>query len=256
MRFRGDCARGSRPSSATAARASSTSCRRIGSVTTKRSRGLDRRQLVHARDLDDADSRRALRRPGGSTTETDGGRATIKLVAGKATNAELYYLAQPKGGTATVDAGRCGGHSRRYRGAMPSRPAVVERQRPSGAHGKARDQDRASRALVRHRPRERERRGGRQPRCGERQRQELRGERRRALADRARSSRRGSRDDHDRRERGRVAEPERSGHQGLSERTTRACSSRSARRGRMRRASSYRRPIKPRPRTTSIRRAR
>ena len=42
--------------------------------------------------------------PGGSTTETDGGRATIKLVAGKVTNAELYYLALPNGGIATVGA--------------------------------------------------------------------------------------------------------------------------------------------------------
>ncbi|MCX5741641.1 MAG: GDSL-type esterase/lipase family protein [Proteobacteria bacterium] len=39
---------------------------------------------------------------GGSTAETTDGRATIKLVAGKVANVELYYLAQPKGGTATV----------------------------------------------------------------------------------------------------------------------------------------------------------
>jgi lysophospholipase L1-like esterase len=41
---------------------------------------------------------------GGSSTETDGGRATIKLVAGAITNVELYYLAQPRGGTAVVTA--------------------------------------------------------------------------------------------------------------------------------------------------------
>lgn len=39
---------------------------------------------------------------GGSTTETAGGGSTIKLVAGKVTSAELYYLAQPGGGTAIV----------------------------------------------------------------------------------------------------------------------------------------------------------
>ena len=39
---------------------------------------------------------------GGSTQETDGGRSTIKLASGKVTNLELYYLAMPKGGTATV----------------------------------------------------------------------------------------------------------------------------------------------------------
>jgi len=41
---------------------------------------------------------------GGSTAETHGGRATIKLLSGAATNVELYYLAQPRGGTATVTA--------------------------------------------------------------------------------------------------------------------------------------------------------
>jgi lysophospholipase L1-like esterase len=40
--------------------------------------------------------------PGGATQVTDGGRATIKLVSGKVTNVELYYLAQPHGGTATI----------------------------------------------------------------------------------------------------------------------------------------------------------
>lgn len=40
--------------------------------------------------------------PGGATAETSGGRATISLVDGKVTNVELYYLAQPHGGTATV----------------------------------------------------------------------------------------------------------------------------------------------------------
>ncbi|MDQ3341675.1 MAG: GDSL-type esterase/lipase family protein [Myxococcota bacterium] len=42
---------------------------------------------------------------GGSSTETHSGSATVKLVGGrKATNVELYYVAQPKGGTATVTA--------------------------------------------------------------------------------------------------------------------------------------------------------
>jgi lysophospholipase L1-like esterase len=41
--------------------------------------------------------------PAGSTAETfDGGTATIKLNSGKVTNAELFYLAQPSGGTVTV----------------------------------------------------------------------------------------------------------------------------------------------------------
>jgi hypothetical protein len=39
---------------------------------------------------------------GGSTAETEDGRATIKLVAGTASQVELYYLAQPHGGTATL----------------------------------------------------------------------------------------------------------------------------------------------------------
>jgi lysophospholipase L1-like esterase len=44
---------------------------------------------------------------GGSTAETTGGRATLKLLAGTATSVELYYLSQPRGGTATItsDAG-------------------------------------------------------------------------------------------------------------------------------------------------------
>jgi lysophospholipase L1-like esterase len=41
---------------------------------------------------------------GGSSAESDDGRSTIKLVSGKATHVELYYLAQPHGGTATVTA--------------------------------------------------------------------------------------------------------------------------------------------------------
>ncbi|MEO7732473.1 MAG: GDSL-type esterase/lipase family protein [Kofleriaceae bacterium] len=41
---------------------------------------------------------------GGSTAETDDGRATIKLTAGTASQVELYYLAQPHGGTATIAA--------------------------------------------------------------------------------------------------------------------------------------------------------
>ena len=41
---------------------------------------------------------------GGSTAETDDGRASIKLVAGTASLIELYYLSQPRGGTATVTA--------------------------------------------------------------------------------------------------------------------------------------------------------
>ncbi|HUS29662.1 MAG TPA: GDSL-type esterase/lipase family protein [Kofleriaceae bacterium] len=42
--------------------------------------------------------------PGGATVETNSGRSTIKLVNGKVTSAELYYLAQPKGGTTTIAA--------------------------------------------------------------------------------------------------------------------------------------------------------
>jgi lysophospholipase L1-like esterase len=41
---------------------------------------------------------------GGSTAETSDGRATIKLNAGSASLIELYYLAQPRGGTATITA--------------------------------------------------------------------------------------------------------------------------------------------------------
>ena len=41
---------------------------------------------------------------GGSTAETDDGRATIMLTAGTASQVELYYLAQPHGGTATIAA--------------------------------------------------------------------------------------------------------------------------------------------------------
>jgi lysophospholipase L1-like esterase len=41
---------------------------------------------------------------GGSTAETDDGRATIKLIAGTASQVELYYLAQPRGGAATITA--------------------------------------------------------------------------------------------------------------------------------------------------------
>jgi lysophospholipase L1-like esterase len=43
--------------------------------------------------------------PGGATAETwDGGHSTIKLVSGKVSSVELYYLAQPHGGTVTVAA--------------------------------------------------------------------------------------------------------------------------------------------------------
>jgi lysophospholipase L1-like esterase len=41
---------------------------------------------------------------GGSTAETDDGRATIKLVGGTASQLELYYLAQPRGGTVAITA--------------------------------------------------------------------------------------------------------------------------------------------------------
>lgn len=41
---------------------------------------------------------------GGSTAETDDGRATIKLVSGTASQVELYYLAQPHGGTVAITA--------------------------------------------------------------------------------------------------------------------------------------------------------
>jgi len=42
--------------------------------------------------------------PGGASVETNSGKTSMKLVGGKITNAELYYLAQPHGGTATVTA--------------------------------------------------------------------------------------------------------------------------------------------------------
>lgn len=42
--------------------------------------------------------------PGGASNESFGGRASIKLVHGKVTRAELYYLAQPHGGVATLTA--------------------------------------------------------------------------------------------------------------------------------------------------------
>jgi len=41
---------------------------------------------------------------GGSTAETDDGRATIKLTVGTASQVELYYLAQPHGGSAALAA--------------------------------------------------------------------------------------------------------------------------------------------------------
>ncbi len=41
---------------------------------------------------------------GGSTAETSDGNATITLTAGTASQLELYYLAQPRGGTATIKA--------------------------------------------------------------------------------------------------------------------------------------------------------
>ena len=41
---------------------------------------------------------------GGATAETDDGRAAIKLVNGKISQIELYYLAQPHGGSATIAA--------------------------------------------------------------------------------------------------------------------------------------------------------
>ncbi|HEX3761065.1 MAG TPA: GDSL-type esterase/lipase family protein [Kofleriaceae bacterium] len=41
---------------------------------------------------------------GGSTAETDDGRATIKLVAGTASQLDLYYLAQPRGGSVAITA--------------------------------------------------------------------------------------------------------------------------------------------------------
>ncbi|HEU4613293.1 MAG TPA: GDSL-type esterase/lipase family protein [Kofleriaceae bacterium] len=42
--------------------------------------------------------------PGGASHESWGGRASIKLVHGTVSRAELYYLAQPHGGTASVTA--------------------------------------------------------------------------------------------------------------------------------------------------------
>lgn len=41
---------------------------------------------------------------GGSSAETHGGRSAMKLVAGKASHVELYYLAAPRGGTAVITA--------------------------------------------------------------------------------------------------------------------------------------------------------
>jgi lysophospholipase L1-like esterase len=41
---------------------------------------------------------------GGSSAETFGGRATLRLVSGTATSVELYYLGQPRGGTAIITA--------------------------------------------------------------------------------------------------------------------------------------------------------
>jgi lysophospholipase L1-like esterase len=44
--------------------------------------------------------------PGGSTAEVEDGRATIRLVAGRASLVDLYYLGQPRGGTVTITADR------------------------------------------------------------------------------------------------------------------------------------------------------
>ncbi|TMQ06098.1 MAG: hypothetical protein E6J90_47255 [Deltaproteobacteria bacterium] len=41
---------------------------------------------------------------GGATVEADDGRATIKLVSGTASQVELYYLSQPRGGKVTISA--------------------------------------------------------------------------------------------------------------------------------------------------------
>ena len=40
--------------------------------------------------------------PGGATTELDDSRASIKILTGKVTSAELYFLTQPKGGTVAL----------------------------------------------------------------------------------------------------------------------------------------------------------
>jgi lysophospholipase L1-like esterase len=40
--------------------------------------------------------------PGGASAEVYGGKSTIKLVAGSATNVELYYLSQPRGGSVSI----------------------------------------------------------------------------------------------------------------------------------------------------------
>jgi len=42
--------------------------------------------------------------PGGASVETNSGKVSLRVVGGKITNAELYYLAQPSGGVATVTA--------------------------------------------------------------------------------------------------------------------------------------------------------
>jgi lysophospholipase L1-like esterase len=41
---------------------------------------------------------------GGSTAETDDGRAAIKLISGTASQIDLYYLTQPRGGAVTINA--------------------------------------------------------------------------------------------------------------------------------------------------------
>jgi lysophospholipase L1-like esterase len=41
---------------------------------------------------------------GGSSAEADDGRATIKLIGGRASLVDLYYLTQPRGGSATITA--------------------------------------------------------------------------------------------------------------------------------------------------------
>ena len=104
---------------------------------------LDERRLDHRTRSRRSQVADGLYGPGGSSAETRGGGATIKLVAGKVSNVELYYLAQPHGGTATItgdgaeadasrdqrrtpSAGLGGGDDRRRRGEVRrSRPRVA-----------------------------------------------------------------------------------------------------------------------------------
>ncbi len=199
--------------------------------------------------------------PGGSTTESDGARSTIKLVAGKVDTAELYFLAQPKGGTATVTAD----------GDVSCSPVETAADARSQAGvGRRADPRRRQRSL------EIKATKGHNAAVPGSISENARG----AVVDNlgvvsvnvksfanndaqhwtAELGHRGADlgDDHDRRERGRVARSARSGHQGLSSAHYEqgARDRIGAARPRRDDASSCRRPIRPRQRTARIRRAR